>query len=221
MPSEIMQSVMPYLPFKEIIRFRRVNKRMYHLAMMPALWKDVNITNAALNCDLVTQAIQKQTAVLNLRKCSIQGSHVQMISMGNHLRTGASKLEFIGLQGYKGNDILASIIVAESKELDSLDLSETRYTLVKTVIDKIKNDNKITAMNLSAVGGHYAEMGGLVYQPFDIIHMRPLMTKCRHLTDLVLFGSKLSHEAITYFCENAPPTLLRLNIARERATLEP
>ena len=185
--------------------------------MMPALWKDVNITNAALNCDLVTHAIQKQTTVLNLRKCSIQGSHVQMISMGNHLRTGASKLEFIGLQGYKGNNILASIIVAESKELSTLDMSETRYTLVKTVIDKIKNDNKITAMNLSAVGGHYAEMGGLVYQPFDIIHMRPLMTKCRHLTDLVLFGSKLSHEAITYFCENAPPTLLRLNIARERA----
>ena len=76
-----------------------------------------------------------------------------MISMGNHLRTGASKLEFIGLQGYKGNDILASIIVAESEELGTLDMSETRYTLVKTVIDQIKNDNKITAMNLSAVGG--------------------------------------------------------------------
>ena len=47
--------------------------------------------------------------------------------------------------------------------------------------------------------------------------MKPLVDKCRHLTDIILFGSKLTHEAITYFCENAPPTLLRLNIARERA----
>ena len=43
------------------------------------------------------------------------------------------------------------------------------------------------------------------------------MNKCRHLTDVVFFGSKLSHDAITFFCDNAPPTLLRLNIARERA----
>ena len=89
--------------------------------------------------------------------------------------------------------------------------------MVGTAIGKMKRDNKLTAINLSAVGGHYAEMGGLVYHPFDIHKMKPLIDKCRYLTDLILFGSKLTHEAITYFCENAPPTLLRLNIARERA----
>ena len=81
----------------------------------------------------------------------------------------------------------------------------------------MKRDNKLTAINLSAIGGHYAEMGGLVYHPFDIHRMKPLVDKCRHLLDIILFGSKLTHEAITYFCENAPPTLLRINIARERA----
>ena len=60
-------------------------------------------------------------------------------------------------------------------------------------------------------------MGGMIYHPFDIHTMKPLVDKCRYLTDVVLFGSKLTHEAITYFCENAPATLLRLNIARERA----
>ena len=60
-------------------------------------------------------------------------------------------------------------------------------------------------------------MGGFVYHPFDIHKMKPLVNKCQHLTDIILFGSKLTHKAITYFCENAPPTLLRLNIARERA----
>ena len=220
MPLEVMQSIMTYLTFKEITRLQRVNRRIKHLAMMPALWKEIHMTNSNLNCNLVTNAVQKQTTVLNLKKCTIQGSHAQMINIGNRLRTGASKLKFIGLQGYKGNNIHASIIVAESEDLDTLDMSETRYTLVKTVIDKIKDDNKITGINLSAVEGNYEEMRGLVNQPFDILHMRPLVTKCRHLTDLVLFGSKLSHEAITYFCKNAPPTLLRLNIARERAYVQ-
>ena len=40
--------------------------------------------------------------------------------------------------------------------------------------------------------------------------MKPLVNKCQHLTDIILFGSKLTHKAITYFCENAPPTLLTL-----------
>ena len=217
MPSEIMQLIMSYLPFRQIMRLKRVNKRINNLTMMTALWKEIHLTDVNLNCSLITTALQKNTTVLNLKKCTIQGSHTQMTNMGNQLAEGTSRLEFVGLQAYKGNDTLASLIVAESKHLDTLDMSETRYTLVRTVINKIKPDNKITAINLSAVGGHYAEMGGLVYQPFDLNHMRPLVNKCRHLTDVVFFGSKLSHDAITFFCDNAPPTLLRLNIARERA----
>ena len=140
-----------------------------------------------------------------------------MLRLGHNLQEGLSKLKFLGLQGYKGSDILAAIIIAESTELETLDLSENRYSMVGTAIGKMKRDNKLTAINLSAVGGHYAEMGGLVYHPLDIHKMKPLVDKCRHLTDIILFGSKLTHEAITYFCENALPTLLRLNIARERA----
>ena len=140
-----------------------------------------------------------------------------MLNLGHSLRDGLSKLKFLGLQGYKGSDIIASIFIAESTELETLDMSKNRYSMVSTAIRRMKNDNKLTAINLSAVGGHYAEMGGLVYHPFDIHTMKPLVDKCRYLTDVILFGSKLTHEAITYFCENAPPTLLRLNIARERA----
>ena len=133
-----------------------------------------------------------------------------MLKLGHNLQEGLSKLRFLGLQGYKGSDILAAIIIAESTELDVLDLFENRYSLVGTVIGKMKRNNRLTAINLSTVGGHYAEMGGLVYHPFDIHKMKPLIDKCRHLTDIILFGYKLTHEAITYFCENAPPTLLTL-----------
>ena len=86
-----------------------------------------------------------------------------MLKLGHRLQDGLSRSKFLGLQGYKGSDILAAIIIAET-----LDLSENRYSQVGTVIGKMKRNNKLTAINLSAIGGHYAEMGGLVYHPFDI-----------------------------------------------------
>ena len=188
---------MQYLPFQDTMKLGRVNKRLWQLTGMRSLWKDVTISNTPLSCGLISIAITKQVNTLNIRGCSIQGSYIKMLTLGHNLQEGLSKLR-----------------LAESTELDVFDLSENR---VGTVIGKMKRNNRLTAINLSTVGGHYAEMGGLVYHPFDIHKMKPLIDKCRHLTDIILFGYKLTHEAITYFCENAPPTLLRLNIARERA----
>ena len=216
-PAEIIHHIMKYLPFKELMRLRKVNRRLWLLSDAESLWKDITISNSSLSCGLISEALNKQIIALNIRNCTIQGSYLNMLHLGRSLQNGLSTIKFLGLQGYKGSDIIASIIVAESTELETLDMSENRYSMVSTTIRKMKNNNKLTAINLSAVGGHYAEMGGMVYHPFDIHTMKPLVDKCRHLTDVILFGSKLTHEAITYFCENAPATLLRLNIARERA----
>ena len=217
LPNEIMIIIMQYLPFRDITKMRRVDKRLWYLTNALSLWKEITISHAPLNCTLINVALRKQTTVLNLNRCSIQGSHTEMLRFGHQMQKGDSQLRFLGLRGYKGSDVLAAIIVAESKELNTLDLSENRYSMVGTIIGKLKQTNKLTALNLSPIGGHYAEMGGLVYHPFDIHRMKPLIDKCRHLTDIILFGSKLTHEAITYFCENAPPMLIRINIARERA----
>ena len=217
LPTETIRNIMRYLPFQEIMKLRRVNKRLWLLSGVKSLWKDITISNAPLSCGLISIALSKQVETLNIRNCTIQGSYLKMLNLGHTLQQGLSKLKFLGLQGYKGSDILAAIIIAESTELETLDMSESRYSMVGTAIGKMKSDNKLTAINLSAVGGHYAEMGGLVYHPFNIHIMKPLVDKFRYLTDVILFRSKLTHEAITYFCENAPPTLLRLNIARERA----
>ena len=218
LPTETIHHIMKYLPFQEVMRLRRVNRRLWLLSGMESLWKDITISDSSLSCGLISVALNKQIETLNIRNCTIQGSYLKMLNLGHSLRDGLSKIKFLGLQGYKGSNIIASIIVAESTELETLDMSENRYSMVSTTIRKMKNNNKLTAINLSAVGGHYAEMGGMVYHPFDIHTMKPLVDKCRYLTDVILFGSKLTHEAITYFCENAPTTLLRLNIARERAS---
>ena len=216
-PNEIIQNITKYLPFEDNMRLRRVNKRLWHIAGNTSIWKEITIISRPITCSLINHAINKQTKILNVRYCSIQGNHTKMLLLGRKLRDGISKLTLLGLQGFKGNDILAAIIAAESEDLEALDLSENRYSLVGTVIGRLKENNRIKAINLSAIGGHYAEMGGLVYHPFDIHRMKPMVDKCRHLTDIILFGAKLTHEAITYFCENAPSTLLRINLARERA----
>ena len=145
---------------------------------MEPLWKDITISDSSLSCGLISVALNKQIETLNIRNCTIQGSYLKMLNLGHSVREGLSKLKFLGLQGYKGSDIIASIIVAKSAELETLDMSENRYSMVSTAMRKMKNDNKLTAINLSAVGGHYAEMGGLVYHPFDIHTMKPLVHKC-------------------------------------------
>jgi hypothetical protein len=222
LPTEIMLKIMQHLPFRDAMRLGRVNKRWWRITETTSLWKDITLLNTTLSCDLVAIAIDKQVTTLNIRGCSIQGSHIKKLRLGHDLQKGLSKLKFLGLQGYKGSNILAAIIAAESPELDVLDLSfsdlsANKHSLAGTIIGRMKQNNKLTAINLSTIGGQHEEMGGLVYYPFDIHRMKPMIDKCRHLTDIILFGARLTHEAITYFCENAPPTLLRINIAKERA----
>ena len=222
LPTEIILKIMQHLPFRDVMRLGRVNKKWWRITETTSLWKDITLRNTTLSCDLIAIAIDRHANTLNIRGCSIQGSHIKKLRLGRDLQKGLSKLKFLGLQGYKGSNILAAVIAAESPELDILDvsfsdLSTNKCSLIGTIIGRIKQNNRLTAINLSNIGGQHAEMGGLVYYPFDIHRMKPMIDKCRHLTDIILFGSRLTHEAITYFCENAPPTLLRINIAKERA----
>ena len=128
LPTETIQNIMRHLPFQDIMKLRRVNERFWLLAGMKSLWKDISISNTPLSCGLISVAISKQVNALNIRNCSIQGSYLKMLNLGHYLQEGLSRLKFLGLQGYKGSDILAAIIIAESTELESLDLSENRYS---------------------------------------------------------------------------------------------
>ena len=123
LPTEIMLKIMQHLPFRDAIRLGRVNKRWWRITENTSLWKDVTLLNTTLSCDLVAIAIDRHATTLNIRGCTIQGSHIKKLKLGHDLQKGLSKLKFLGLQGYKGSNILAAIIAAESPELDVLDLS--------------------------------------------------------------------------------------------------
>ena len=72
LPTEIMLTIMRYLPFQDIMKLRRVNRRAWQLAGMKSLWKDITISNTPLSCGLISIAISKQVNTLNIRNCSIQ-----------------------------------------------------------------------------------------------------------------------------------------------------
>ena len=125
----MMQAIILHLPFQDTMKLRRVNKRLWHITGMTSFWKDITISNFPLSCGLIHNAINKRVTTLNIRSCSIQGNYTTMLRLGHKLQEGLSRLRFLGLQGYKGSDILAAIIIAESEALETLDLSENRYFL--------------------------------------------------------------------------------------------
>ena len=71
LPPEIMQTIMLYLPFQDTMKLRRVNKRLWQMTEMTSLWKDITISNFPLSCGLISNAITKQVANLNIRSCLV------------------------------------------------------------------------------------------------------------------------------------------------------
>ena len=78
LPTETIQNIMRHLPFQDIMKLRRNNKRFWLLAGMKSLWKDITISNTPLSCGLISVAISKQVNALNIRNCSIQGSYLKI-----------------------------------------------------------------------------------------------------------------------------------------------
>ena len=85
LPTKTIRHIMRYLPFQEIMRLRRVNKRLWLLSGMKSLWKNITISNAPLSCGLISIALSKQVENLNIRNCTIQGSYLKMLNLGHSL----------------------------------------------------------------------------------------------------------------------------------------
>jgi hypothetical protein len=147
----------------------------------------------------------------------MQGNWLEFLDMQRFLMDNTSKLEYLGIQGFEGDDNIAALIIYMSKNLTVLDLSETRFALMTTIINGLPTSSTITALDLSAIGGHTTQkLGDMYTNPLMHDTVKLLVDKCRQLTDLIIFGTKLTYDSIEYICNHLTPTILRLNIARER-----
>jgi hypothetical protein len=217
MPTEIMANILSYLTFKDTCRIKRTNTRMRDLAMMPEFWQSITIPSQALTSTLINAIIAMGTKFLHIPQCSFRGNWLEFLGMQRFLVDNTSKLEYLGLQGFEGDDNIAALIIHMSKNLTVLDLSETRFALMTTIINRLPTASTITALDLSAIGGHTTQkLGDMYTNPFLHDTVKLLVDKCRQLTDLIIFGTKLTYDSIKYVCNHLTPTILRLNIARER-----
>ena len=178
--------------------------------MIPEFWKTIKIRDTTLNCALVSTVIEMCTKRLIIPRCSIQGNQLEVYGLENFMIDHAPELEYIGLAGYKGSDRLAATLIYMSKKLTALDLAESRFTLMSSIMTRLPSSCSITAMDLSAFGNGEEWTDVL---PYETVKM--LVDKCRKLTNLIIFGMRLSRRSVTHLCSKLTNTILRLNIAKE------
>jgi hypothetical protein len=212
MPNEVLKIITSYLTFKERLRVGWTNTRLRALPMIPEFWRLIKIRDTTLSFALITTVIEMCTKRLIIPGCSIQGNQLEVYGLENFMIEHAPELEHIGMAGYKGSDRLAATLIYMSKKLTVLDLAESRFALMSSIINKLPLSCNITAMDLSAIrdGAHQEWTDVLPYETVKL-----LVNKCRKLTDLILFGTKLCRKSITHLCGNLTNTILRLNIAQE------
>jgi hypothetical protein len=156
------------------------------------------------------------TKVLSIPWCSVQGNWSEYMDLKNFLRSNVTDLEYLDLSGCNGSgtcdgdDSMTALLVSKSKKLAVLDLSTSRLTLIKTIMNKLTWPCSITSLNLSVVG-NIAHQDLLQYEMVKMI-----IDKCRQLKDLIMVGTDFCKKAITYICKNLTETILRLNLSRER-----
>lgn len=184
-PNEVLTIIMSYLTFKERCRFGWTNTRLRALPMIPGFWRLVKIQDTALSCTLVTTIIKMGTKLLRIPRCYLQGNWLEIIGLENFMIGNASGLEHLDLAGFEGDDSLAATLVYMSKKLTVLNLSESRFALMASIINRLPMACTITALDLSAIGDHtHPEWGDVL--PYETVRL--LVDKCHQLTDLILLG---------------------------------
>ena len=156
--------------------------------MIPEFWRLVKIHDTTLSCTLIATVIKMGTKKLIIQRCSIQGNWLEVFGLEDFKIDNPLEMEHINMAGYKGSNSLAATLVYMSKKLTILDLSESRFALMTSIMNKLPMSYNITALDLSANndGAHQEWTDVLPYKTVEV-----LVTKCRRLTDLILFGTKL------------------------------
>ena len=201
---------------------------MRDLTQQPILWKRVTIAAKNLTQSNINTFIAKGIKHLDIPYCSITRGEASATYSEAHtleqLRINPNiqyetELSYLGLQGFRGEDTLAATLVATSPDLRTLDLSESRYSLMTTIIHEMSLDNKISAINLSSIRPHRTpETGEFHSNTLRLDTVRMLVSRCRKLTSLSLACTGITRPALAHICSNINPNLQEINMAGEVMT---
>ena len=225
MPSEIIEKILSYIPFKQRIRSQRINHRIRDLVTGSyTLWNNISIKNSYLNTAIMKKIVKARPVLLDIPGCIWKPTPYEEIEIESELNYHEPRLKYLGLQGFEGTTSIVATIIVMSKHLKTLDLSEASFALLNCVLHKIDRTNKITDMDMSIMdrphlrrrcnAGHTTTMNEM-YTRIQQNTIPDLVTKCTRLTSLNLCGSGLSQDAIVVICHLITPTLTSINLAGE------
>ena len=148
MPSEILEQIIAYLPFKQRIRIQRTNQRIMEVTLNPKL---ITIRDHQIKNSIMRSILKAKTTSLDIPNCTWRITPREEIEMENYLILYEPKLTYLGLQGYGGNNAIIATTIFLAKNLTTLDLSEASFDLLCCVLNRLNRTNLITSVNLSTM----------------------------------------------------------------------
>ena len=151
MPSEILEKIVQYLPFKQRILIQRTNHRTKEVTLSSKLWKNITIRDSRLTTPIMKKILKERPSFLDLPGCTWNLTPQEEIVIENYLIFHEPRITYLGLQSYRGiNSVIATAIFL-AKDLTTLDLSESSFGLLSSIMDRLDKTNVITAFDVKSI----------------------------------------------------------------------
>ena len=202
LPDELLLKILRFMTFQEICKLSRINQRFQRLFNDKSLWQKIRIYCKIVPDWALEKMIESEIKYLNLRHCTIPNG---LKPIKNEM-----KLNYLNISSCNGNDNFLSEMVERSKDLKTLDLSESQINLVSRCISRLPEQSSLAAIDFSMMNNSFLTPNYLSIQVVKL-----LINNCRHLTGVSFWGTALSDDTIEYICQNLSHKTLRISFCNE------
>ena len=217
LPNEILEKICKYLTFEERCKFGATNRRIQFVLTADKFWHKISIPNHLLKYELINKVVNMGTQSLSIPWSSINGEWTEYSHLVSTLSAYTSQLVYLNVSGFnnsaqtRGDDRIIAILVAKSTNLRTLDVTESKLTLMSTIATVLPYEHRLTSLNLSMVGCNNHHNFLLRYSTIEKI-----VDKLRFLKNIILAGTNLCRKSIAYICTYLTSTIKKINLGTER-----
>ena len=135
-----MEKICEYLTFEERCKFGATNRRIQFVLTADKFWHKISIPNHLLKYELINKVVNMGTQSLSIPWSSINGEWTEYSHLVSTLSAYTSQLVYLNVSGFnnsaqtRGDDRIIAILVAKSTNLRTLDVTESKLTLMSTVL---------------------------------------------------------------------------------------
>ena len=115
--------------------------------------------------------MKSEVKFLSIRKCCISPVCIEVI------QKYPSHLKYLDISMFNGSDRFVSNLVAKSKSLESINMSQCNHKLVSKCLTKIRKQNCLTTIDLCCMNQQFSNR-------LKFASAKKLVKKCRQLTDV-------------------------------------